>query len=950
MKDECRTTGFPFSTLACAVAATHLALSSAASAQSTAENTMIEQVVVTGSRLARSGFDAPTPVTLIGEDEIAAEAPASIDAFVSTLPSVQGSTTSSSSAGALSSGNAGIAALNLRALGFERTLVLLDGKRNVASSDNGAVDSNTMPQGLIKGVEIVTGGASAAYGSDAVGGIINYILDTDFTGVKANVDYGETSRGDAPSQRFSFTAGSGFADGRGHALFNTEIFRSDGIHYASRDWNLTGLQGIDNPRRGEPGQPDFLVGRDIGIAAYTPGGLVQRVSGPGAASSDLPGTYFGIGGAPNQLVFGDVGGQWMQGGDWEYTLSSMRGTHSLAAEDNRDSYFGRLEFELLPNLSVFAQASYAEYEGLSYYIRPTQAFTVQQDNAFLPESVRQQMIADEVTSLTVRQAHADVPASGTTNGRETTRWVFGADGFFNLFGQDIEWDAYWQTGITKTNELQQPTYNTANFRGALDSIVDPVSGEIRCRNLERDPNCVPFNALGVGVASAEGLDYVLGNPQRRRRLQQDVLAFNFRTSAIEGWAGPIALAIGGEYRKEQIEGSVEDRFRSGWKYGNYRVTDGDYDVIEGYVEVGVPLFTGMDLNAAARHTDYSTSGGVSTWKVGLTYSPIPDITLRATQSRDIRAPNLAELFDPGTARTNNVVNPNAPGSGSDEFIQQLSGSTSVGPEEADSFGVGVVLQPRFMPGFSAAIDFYDIEIDGVIAFLNAEQVSQLCFFEGVERFCDRIQFAGPDRSDITQINLFRENLTSLKSRGLDLEASYVFDLADLSPNLPGSVRLRALATHYIRNIRDDGQNAINDAGRNTGDTPDWVYRLTAMYTTSDWTVNATVRGVSSGVVDNAYIECQIGSCPESRAPFFTINDNKVNGATYMDLYVSKNVSIGRGEAEFFGQVRNLFDSDPELMPFPQFRGSENRPGYLPTNRSLYDVLGRTFRVGVRMTL
>ncbi|TCO75861.1 TonB-dependent receptor plug domain-containing protein [Chromatocurvus halotolerans] len=943
-----RTTGFHFSALAGAVAAGNLALPGVATAQSTGENQIIEQVVVTGSRLSRSGFDAPTPITVLGEDEINAEAPASIDAFVSSMPSVQGSTTTSNTSGSLSNGGAGVSALNLRALGTQRTLVLLDGKRNVASRTTGVVDINTMPQGLIKGIEIVTGGASAAYGSDAVGGVINFTLDKEFTGVKANVDYGETSRSDNENGRFSFSAGSGFADGRGHALFNAEIFRSEGIFYESRDWNLQGLQGIDNPRADEPGQPDFLVGENIGISAYTPGGLVQRVNGPGADGSGLPGTYFGIGGQPNQLVFGDVGGQWMQGGDWEYTLSSMRGTQSLAAEDNRDSFFGRVDFELMPNLNVFAQASYAQYDGKSFYIRPTQSFTVQQDNAFLPESVRQQMIDESVTSLVVRQAHADVPASGSTNERETTRWVFGAEGFFAMFDQDVEWDAYWQTGITDTNELQLPTYNTANFRGALDSIVDPVSGEIRCRDLERDPSCIPFNPLGIGVASQEGLDYVLGRPQRRQELQQDVLALNFRTSNIPGWAGPIALAIGGEYRKEQVDGSVEERLQSGWKYGNYLVTEGDYDVIEGYVEVGIPVFEGMDINAAGRVTDYSTSGSVNTWKVGLTYSPIPDVTFRATQSRDIRAPNLAELFDPGTARTNNVVNPNAPG-GSDEFLQQLSGSTDVGPEEADSFGIGVVLQPRFLPGFSAAIDYYDIEINGVIGFLTADEVAELCFFEGVESFCNRIDFSGEGRSDISRINLFRENLSSLESRGLDLEASYRFDLADLASGLPGSIRLRALATHYMRNIQDDGQNAIDDAGRNTGDTPDWVYRLTAMYMAGDWTMNATVRGVSSGVVDNAYIECQPGSCPDVEAPFFTINDNKVDGATYLDLYVAKNFTFGSSQAEFFGQVRNAFDTDPELVPFPQFRGAENRPGYLPTNRNLYDVLGRTFRMGVRMT-
>jgi iron complex outermembrane receptor protein len=944
---------FGLSALACAVAA-----AAAAPAPAAAEGEQMEEMVVTGSRLARTGFDTPTPVTVLGEQEINAEAPTSIDQFVATMPSVQGSSNASNSSGSLSAGGAGVAAMNLRSLGTQRTLVLFDGQRNVASRTTGQVDVNTMPQGLIRSVEIVTGGASAAYGSDAVGGVINFILDKDFTGIKTTADYGETSRGDRPDGRFTLTGGMPFADGRGHALFNTEFYRSTGIHYDSRDWNLRGLQGIDNPLRGEPGQPDLLVGENIGISAYHAGGLVQAVSGPGAATSDIAGTYFDVGGTPNDLVFGAIGGQWMQGGDWEETLTSMRGTNSLAAENNRDSFFGRVDFQIADNINVFGQASYARYDGYSFYIRPTQTFTIQQDNAFLPEEIRDRMIAQDVTSLRVRTADDDIPASGTTNERETTRWVVGADGFFSAMNLDVDWDAYWQTGITETDEFQLPTYRTVNFRAALDSIVDPVSGEIVCRNPDlvlagnqADPGCVPFNPLGLGVASDAAVDYVTGRPRRQQELQQDVFGFNFRTNSIEGWAGPISVAVGGEYRKEQVDGTVDPYLSSGWKYGNYKVTSGEYDVVEGYIEVGVPLFTGLDLNAAARRTDYSTSGGVNTWKIGLTYSPIPDVTFRYTQSRDIRAPNLAELFDPGTARTNNVVNPNSP-TGSDEFLQQLSGSTTVGPEEADSFGLGVVLQPRFLPGFSAAIDYYDIEIDGVIDFLSAEDVAQLCFLQGVEEFCSRIDFNGTDRSDIRQINLFRENLNSLSARGLDLEATYTFDLADLGflGDAPGSVRLRALATHYMENLTDDGETAIDSAGENTGNTPDWVYRLTAMYTTANWTVNATVRGVSDGVVDNAYIECQPGSCPDVERPFFTINENDVDGAAYVDLYVARAMELGQTQTEFFASIKNVFDTDPELVPFPQFRGSENRPGYLPTNRNLYDVLGRMFRVGVRVTL
>ncbi|MEM8490543.1 MAG: TonB-dependent receptor [Pseudomonadota bacterium] len=934
------------------------------------EKVLREEVVVTGSRLNRTGFDTPTPVTVIGEEEINAEAAPSIDAFVATLPSVQGSGNSSTSSGSLSAGGAGVADINLRALGSNRTLVLLDGQRNVTSRSTGQVDVNTMPQGLIKSVEVVTGGASAAYGSDAVGGVINFILDRDFTGFKTRADYSETSRGDAPNGRFGFTGGLDFADGRGHFIFDTEIFRSEGVHYESRDWNLDGYQAVNNPRAGEPGQPRFLVTNEVGIQAYAPGGIINLVNGngPGNDPTGLVGTYFGLGGQPNQLAYGEVTGQWMIGGDWDQLLDSMRGTNSLAAEDNRDSYFGRVDFNVTQNITAFAQASYARYDGYSFYIRPTQQFNIAVDNAFLPESVRQQMIDNGVDSVRVRNAHADVPASGTVNERETFRYVVGAEGAFSAFGLEFDWDTYWQTGITETDERQQPTYKQANFRAAIDSIVDPDTGEIVCRDpesvsagfTEDGPNfadlpCVPFNPLGVGVATQEGLDYVLGTPNRQQEIQQDVFAFNFRTNSIDGWAGPIALAFGGEWRNEQIDGDIDGCFGGPgggcWKYGNYLATVGEYDVTEFYFEAGVPVFDGFDLNAAYRRTDYSTSGGVNTWKVGLTYSPIEDVTFRYTQSRDIRAPNLAELFDPGTGRTNNVPNPNAPG-GSDEFLQQLTGSTEVGPEEADSFNIGVILQPRFAPGLSLSIDYYDIEIDGVIAALGAETVAENCFEQGIEDFCRRIEFASPnDRSDITLINLFRENLNSLTTQGIDLEASYTFDVASVFGGVPGTVTLRGLATHYIELVTDDGTNQFDLAGVHSAfssGVPDWSYRITAMYALNDFTANATIRGLSDGVVRNEYIECQPGSCPESIAPNFTINDNSVAGAAYLDLYFAKTFGFGNSSTELFAQVRNLFDEDPEMVAFPRSQGSENRAGYLPTSRRFYDVLGRTFRLGARI--
>ena len=212
-----------------------------------AKDPELEEVVVTGSRVVRDGYDAPTPVNVLGADEIKAAAAPNIADFVNTLPSVAGSATAANSAGSLSNGQAGISALNLRALGTGRTLVLFDGQRSVVSAATGQVDTNTFPQALISRVEVVTGGASSAYGSDAVGGVVNFILDKDYTGVKATAEYGETTYGDNENWKFNLTAGAKFAGGRGHVLFSGERVRQDGVHYYSRDWNKSGYFGVRNP-------------------------------------------------------------------------------------------------------------------------------------------------------------------------------------------------------------------------------------------------------------------------------------------------------------------------------------------------------------------------------------------------------------------------------------------------------------------------------------------------------------------------------------------------------------------------------------------------------------------------------------------------------------------------------------------------------------------------------
>lgn len=895
----------------------------------------IESIVITGSRIARDGYDMPTPVSVLSEEDIYAEAPGSVAEFAMSLPSIQGSSTATSSSGSLSAGRAGIAALNLRGLGTGRTLVLFDGQRSVASSATGQVDTNTFPQSLVERIEVVSGGASSAYGSDAIAGVVNFILDKDYVGFKTSIEAGDVPEYDIGDQKYVVTAGAEFDGGRGHVLFSAEYFDQEGKHYTAPSWAQNGHFGIVNPDKSD-GAPHFLVADNIGISNYTPGGLI--VSGP------LQGTYFGPGGAIGQLDYGEVSGQWMVGGDWQYSTSGMLGTNSLRADDKRQSVFGRASYELADGWEVFAQGSYAGYEGYSHYINPTDRNrTIYADNAYLPAEIVSAMAAEGIDSFRMSTSNMDIPASGSNNMRDTSRFVIGTEGAFDFAGYGVDFDAYYQLGITSTDEHQLPTFSFAALADATDAVVDPATGEIVCRSTLTDSGngCVPINRFGTGVSSEEGLDYVLGRPRREQELQQDVFAVNFSVSDIEGWAGPIGLAFGAEYREEQIDGFVDSKYLSGWKYGNYKVTSGKYDVAEAYVEAAIPLMENLEFNAAARHTDYSTSGGVNTWKAGIVYQPIPDITLRVTESHDIRAPNLSELFDAGTARTN-AVSINGQ---STPFIQNLQGTPTVGPEEADATGVGVVFQPSFVPGLAISVDYYDVLVEGVIDFIGAQDVADACLIFGVERYCDNLRYDAAGA--LEYIDLEYENLNSLISEGYDIETSYTFALADLFGGGDGDVTLRYLGTHYIENTEDDGVTQRNRAGENISSTPDWVHRFTARYTLDSWTVNLTGRGHSDGVIDNRYIECA-SNCPASTAPYYTINDNSIDGEWFFDLYASKTFQMESiGEAQFFVSVKNMFDTDPVLYALPANQGSENRPAYLPVNRGLMDVYGRNLRVGMR---
>ena len=909
----------------------------------------LDELVVTGTRVVRDGYSAPTPVSVISSEEIKTSAPANITDFVNTLPSIAGSSTPANTSGSVSPGGAGVAALNLRSLGTNRTLVLFDGQRSVQSTSTGQVDINTFPQALIERVEVVTGGASSAYGSDAIGGVVNFILDRKYTGVKTELEYGETTYADNGNVKFNLTAGADVAGGKLHLLFSGELFHQRGVFDAVRDWNKTGYFPRQNSAANvAAGQPYWLMGPNTGLNSLTPGGLITGSRTlAGAASTALKGSYFGVNGTLNQLAYGTVGlGQFMTGGDWQYTTSGMLGTNTLNPSEDRKSIFGRAAWKFDNGTEVFATASFARYNGVSYYIQPTQTgITIRSDNAFIPAALKAQMTTLGLQSFTLGTSNADMPKSGSDNVRAVARFVVGAEGAFVLFNKGFKWDGYYQYGQTRTDEQLTRTWDTDKLTLATDAVVS--NGAIVCRSTLTNPTngCVPLNRFGIGVASQAALDYVLGTPLRNQQFVQQVGGISASTNEIGGWAGPISLAFGVEARKESMDGQVDPIYTvitlPHWKYGNYTVTKGDYSVKEGFAETVIPVFKGLDFNAAARYTDYSTSGGVTTWKMGLTYQPIDDIKFRVTRSHDIRAANLSELFATGTARSNSV-----PINGvSVPFVQSLKGNPSLQPETADALGAGVVFTPTFLRGFAASVDYYDIKVSKVIDSLTAEQTTNFCLINNVQRYCNNMKYVN---GVLSTIDLFYENLNQLKAKGVDVEASYRLNVADIVSSGAGELQLRALGTRYIENITDNNVTAYNLAGANTGNTPTWRYRFSALYKLDAWTASVTMRGISNGILSEKFVECSSNcSAVADNKLYFSVNDNHVAGAVYLDTSLVRSFEFLGGKGDLVLAVNNLLNRDPPLVVNPDNAAAENTPAYLQTNRNMYDVMGRTYRLGLR---
>ncbi len=958
-------------TLLLVSAATSL-MGGAALAQDQAQDDNIEELVITASRV--SGFTAPTPLTVIGEAEIERVAPAQVTEILQQMPAFRVSGQSSTAA----------TYANLRAIGAQRTLLLVDGRRHVPTFSDGTVDLSLIPTAMVGRTEVVTGGASASWGSDAVAGVVNLIFKDDLDGLEGVVQGGISKYSDAENYSASLAYGTRFSGDKGYLLIGAEYARDLGIRglqppNLSRPWAGRGFVGNiafstaattstgapinpNNPGRGQPGR---LYDANTQRADVSDGGLVTigplrgtnfitstttapfqfgfvpaicptSVVNPTPSTTNCTSYATGMIGGPQ---YGDVA---TPGGDARYPLER----YSLALHST---------FDVSENLSLLGEVSYEHSlsEGRTNPIRNNGAVSgalptcttntmpsslgsinININNPFLPASVRTAM----------QQANVVCIAMGRTFRDDTMGEMRTADGSPNVgrgvlgFDAKLPWggwtsNGYVQYGAARYQARRIGNMNVARFRNGLDSVIT-TGGQIACRintdavTTNDDPTCVPINVFGPNSITQQMADSFLGTAALDSDTKQTVAAVEADGEFLATWAGPIGAAIGVEYRKEELETRVDAISQAtGWQTGNRRAIAGEYHVREAFAELAVPLAKEatlakeLSLNLAGRLTDYSTSGEVTTWKAGLNWELNDSLRLRATQSRDIRAGNLGELFTATATATANVQDPRT--AASLPALITTTGNRNLSPEEADTFTAGVVFTPSSVAGLRLSADYYSIKIDGVIATISAQQVVNFCLRDNVTSFCPQVT-QGPTGA-ITGVTIGFENLDEFKTSGWDFEAAYNFEGAALPWKVPGDFYTRVLAS-YVKELASTASATavtLDPVGQFTN--PKWTVFSTLGWRSGPWDVSGEVRWFEGGAIDNQRIEGEISALGS--------NINQTGASTYVNFSLSYDLPAAEGHTrEIFLRVNNAFNRAP---PFPSVGGG------------IFDEVGRAYRVGLR---
>jgi iron complex outermembrane receptor protein len=880
-------------------------------------------IVVTGSLVARSGFTTPTPVTTIGAADLARVSAPDISNVINQIPSVRASLTpgSTPNLSSLAGGNY----IDLRGLGYQRTQVLLDGRRYVPTTPSGGVSVSSIPQALIRDIDIVTGGASAAYGSDAVAGVVNLRLDDKLEGLKGSVQGGITDHNDFRNFLVSVAVGKTFAGGRAHILIGGEAAQNSGIgRVGDRAWGARNPALISNPAYTPTNsEPRYILTQNVHQSNVSYGGVINS---PGL----LKGIQFAPDGSAIPFTYGTlVSSSTMVGGDGANTTADG----VMAVPVKRYSGLGRLSYKLGEGITAYAQLSYSKVTSRFDGLASTDQITIMADNAYLPQSIRNTMAQQRIGSFVMGRSVLD---NSRTINHLNIRTMQALGGFKGNLGSGWAWDAYYSYGHTLNTVTSENSRITSRFNQAIDAVVNPANGSIVCRATlssvasvrNAAAGCVPLNLIGEGNASRESLAWVNGVAFRKWDITQQEVAGTLRGSPFSTWAGAIQIAVGAEYRKQTIDTTSDPiSAAQAFRGGGTIPYSGRVSVKEGFGEVLIPLASGaawakdLNIDLAARVTDYSTSGTVETWKAGIDYAISDSVRLRATRSRDIRAPSLEELFAAGSTSSLTVSDPKL---GRDYLVTASNtGNRNLTPEKADTLTGGIVLTPTFIPRFSLSVDYYDIKMNNAIISLTPASIVTQCYTTSPE-VCSLID-RGADGA-ITIVHNGPVNLQSVHTRGIDVEAAYSVPVG------ADHIALRGLVTYIAKATIDNGITVTHLEGSvdqptiaALGGNPHWRFNTSASYLSERFRLSVTARYIGGGEINTAYTDKDIDT-------------RRVSGRLYFDLSGEVPVyGAGRNKVSLFAAVQNALDNDPPITGV----------GGYGTTRALYDTIGRLYTAGIR---
>lgn len=939
-------------------------------AQSTTETKPVERIQVTGSKIKRFNLTSPTPVTVISGVEMENQGITNVNDLLAEMPQATVGLSPETTTNTIYA--SGLNTTDLRGLGSERTLVLVNGRRFVPGSvGDTAVDLNNIPTTMIERIEIATGGAAAVYGADAVAGVVNIITKKSMDGIELDVSTVRPEQSGGEQNNFSITGGMEGDKLSFIASFNYTENKSYGK--LSRDFYRNPVNSYANPANtsGSDGIPSRVVlGQPTGLAYYSEGGdffAKDSLKDNGYdnhhytfdANGNLKPFDYGLGRIPNPGVGSDAS---------NYFQDNQNQGDGVFGHGYKDYFQTPLEriiasaygtYELNDDHALTFDFTYSNTEATTESSPSFFRHTIRRDNAFIKDDMAKVMDDNELTEVTLRQANENLWGDRAYNQeREVFRTSIGAEG---IISDDWGYSAYAQFGRIEQDTLWTGEVLTQNLANSIDAVE--YQGNVVCakRNANGDvigaiEGCTPFNTMGATSATQAQLDYIATDATRFAKHDQAVFAVTVDGALFELPAGYVAAAFTAEHRRESAITRPSENMEKGLIFGNSSSPmDGEIDVNELSAEISIPLLedaflaTDLTLETAFRYMDYSVTGEDNAWKIALNWGVTDELRVRLNRSKSVRAPNLGDLFTPnsktfssgradvcradsiaesGSKYKDNVIK-NCQAAGlpqgwmpSDEWLAggslpgYIQGNQDLKNETSNDYTIGLIYTPEFIEGLDLTLDYWSFEIDDAIEYYGRDNV-KLCYESTSldNLFCNNVE-RDSKTGEITNFYNRPINAATVAIKGIDVESAYRTEL------FSGDLALKLTATYLIED-NNNSTGRAEDFRSDVGETaaPRWKGRFNAVYSHDDSAYVLTMNYRHATVNDNDW----------------TIEDNNYNDIPSYTTFDFMYKTYLMDELQLRVGVNNIFDREPPRNPFTYDDGE------------FFDVKGRRLSLGAKYT-